>query len=409
MFDPQEIKKDFPIFNRVINGQPLVYLDSAATTQKPYQVIEALVDYYQNHNANIHRGIHTLAEEATALYEGAREKVRAFIGASSSKEIIFVRNSTEALNLVARTWGEVNLSAGDEILLTVTEHHSNLVPWQLLAQRKGLKLKFLELDNEGNLQLSDLTDLLTERTKFISMTHVSNVLGVINPVEKIVEEARRRGVKVLLDCSQSVPRLPVNVSQLGVDFLAFTGHKMLGPTGIGVLWARQEILEAMPPFLAGGDMIKEVTLEKAVWNDLPHKFEAGTPNIAGAIGLGAAVGYLSGLGMENVYRHEKELAELALLRLSTISGVEIYGPQHGGETKTGVIAFNLEGVHAHDLAQVLDSVGVAVRSGHHCAMPLMKRLGIPACVRASFYIYNTNEDIDRLIEGIKKAKKVFGA
>lgn len=406
-FNPEEIRKDFPIFKRKINNQPLVYLDNAATTQKPHQVIEALVDYYRNHNANIHRGIHTLSEEATVLYEGAREKVAKFIGAKSSKEIIFVRNSTEAINLVARTWGEANIDNGDEIILTIAEHHSNIVPWQILAGKKGVALKYLTVNDEGALSLEELKKILNPKVRLLAIGHVSNVLGVVNPVERIIEIAHKHNVRVLIDGSQSVPRLLVNVQELQADFYVFTGHKMLGPTGIGVLWGKKEILQEMPPFMGGGDMIREVSLESFTWNDLPHKFEAGTPNIAGAIGLGAAVDYLEKIGMSGVANHEIDLSEYCLWRLAEVGGILVYGPKTGGQSKTGVVSFNLEGVHAHDLAQVLDSVGVAVRSGHHCAQPLMKHLNVPASARASFYIYNTRRDIDALIAGINKAKDVF--
>jgi cysteine desulfurase/selenocysteine lyase len=406
-FDPQEIKKDFPIFRRQIDGRKLVYLDNAATTQKPRAMIERLSDYYTRHNANIHRGIHTLSEEATAMYESARQKVATFIGAASPREIIFVRNSTEAINLVARAWGEANLKDGDEVILTIAEHHSNIVPWQQLARKVGIRLRYLKVDEEGRLDLNELRATLNAKTKLLAVSHVSNVLGIVNSLEKIVKIAHERGIKVLVDSSQGVPRLPINVSQLGVDFLVFTGHKMCGPTGIGVLWAREELLQKIPPFMGGGDMIKEVTTKGFSVNDLPHKFEAGTPNIAGAIGLGAAVDYLLGLGMDEIAEHEGRLTDYALGRLSEIKGLTIYGPQFGDVDKTGVISFNLNGVHAHDVAQVLDSKGIAIRSGHHCAMPLMQFLGINACARASFYIYNTKDDVDRLIEGIHKVKKVF--
>lgn len=407
MFDPKKIKKDFPIFQRKINGQTLTYLDSAATTQKPAAVLHALVDYYENHNANIHRGIHTLSEEATEMYEDARKKVATFIGASSPREVIFVRNSTEALNLIARAWGEKNLKGGDEVILSIAEHHSNIVPWQQLVEKTGVRLRYLGVDDEGRLDLEELQEMISADTKLLSVTHVSNVLGIINPLEKIVKIAKDAGVSVLVDSSQGVPRLPVNVSRLGTDFLVFTGHKMCGPTGIGVLWAKEEILQKMPPFMGGGDMIKEVTMKGFSENDLPYKFEAGTPNIAGAIGLGAAVDYLTRLGLKEIAEHEWRLTDYALGRLGEIEGLTIYGPRFGDKDKTGVISFNIEGVHAHDVAQVLDSEGIAIRSGHHCAMPLMRHLGINACARASFYIYNSKEDVDRLIEGIQKVKRIF--
>lgn len=407
MFSVAKIKKDFPILKRKIKGKPLVYLDNAATTQKPQVVIDALVDYYSNHNANIHRGIHTLAEEATALYEEARRKIAKFLGAKSEEEIIFVRNSTEAINLVAYSWGRKNLKEGDQIIISEAEHHSNLIPWQIIAKEKGAVLKFVRLNEEGYLDLSNLRNLLTKKTKMVSITHISNVLGIINPVEEIARLAHTVGAKIMIDGSQSAPRMPIDVKRLGCDFFAITGHKMLGPTGIGVLWGRQELLEEMPPFLGGGDMIREVYFDHFAPNDLPHKFEAGTPNIAGAIGLGAAVDYLTGLGMENVFKHEKRLTEYTLSNLSHLSNLTIYGPKNA-EKKIGVVAFNLEGIHAHDLAQLLDEEGIAIRSGHHCAMPFHReRLHISASARASFYIYNDRDDIDKLVEGIKKAEKIF--
>lgn len=399
--------RDFPIFKRKINGRPLVYLDNAATTQKPELVIKTISDYYRQHNANIHRGIHTLADEATQMYEQSREIIAEFINASSEKEVIFVRNATEAINLVARTWGETQLEKDDEVVLSVAEHHSNLVPWQILNQKIGLKLKFLGVDGQGQFSLEELKGLISPRTKLLSVAHVSNVLGVINPVEEMIKIAHQQGVKVLIDGSQAVPRLPVNMQKLHADFYVFTGHKMLGPTGIGVLWGKKEILEEMPPFMGGGDMIREVNLKGFSVNDLPNKFEAGTPNIAGVIGLAAAVDYLKEIGMKGIANHEIDLARYCLERLSDTGGITVYGPKVGSRIKTGVVSFNVEGIHAHDLAQVLDSVGVAIRSGHHCAQPLMNYLGIPACARASFYIYNAKEDIDALVLGINKARKVF--
>jgi len=406
MLDVQKIRQDFPILKRKINGHPLVYFDNAATTQKPKQVIQALVDYYENHNANIHRGIHTLAEEATALYEGARKKVAKFIGAQSAKEIIFVRNSTEAINLVAYSWARSFLTKGDEIILTEAEHHSNLIPWQILAQEKKIVLKFIKTTNDGYLDLEQYKNILSTRTKLVACAHISNVLGIINPVEEITEMARKVGAKVLIDGSQSAPRMPIDVKKIGCDFFVLTGHKMLGPTGIGALWAKEKILEAMPPFLGGGDMIREVYLDYFTCNDLPHKFEAGTPNIADAVGLGAAIDYLNKLGMNNIFQHEKELTDYLLNKLQNLTDVTIYGPKNTNK-KTGIVAFNVQGIPAHDLAQILDGEGIAIRSGFHCAMPLHTRLGIPASARASFYIYNTKEEIDKLVEGIKKAKKIF--
>lgn len=407
MIDVLAIRQDFPILKRRINGKRLVYLDNAATAQKPYQVIEAMVDYYKNHNANIHRGIHTLAEEATSMYEGARGKIAKFIGANSPSEVIFVRNSTEAINLVAYSWGLANLRKGEEIILTETEHHSNLVPWQIIARKTGAVLKFIRTDDEGYLDLSNFQNLLTRRSKIVAAVQISNVLGVINPVEKIAKLAKKIGAKILIDGSQSLPRMPIDVNRLGWDFFAATGHKMMGPTGIGILWGRREILEEMPPFLGGGDMIREVYSDRFIANDLPYKFEAGTPNIAGAIGLGAAVDYLEGIGMENVFEHEKKLTAYALGKLRKIKNLTIYGPKNTKE-KIGVVAFNLKGIHAHDLAQLLNEEGIAIRSGHHCAMPLHReKLHVSASARASFYIYNDKDDVDQLVKGIEKAKKVF--
>ncbi len=406
MFDVTKIRQDFPILKRLINGKPLVYLDNAATTQKPHQVIDALVDYYSNHNANIHRGIHTLAEEATAMYEEARKKIAKFIGAKSAKEIIFVRNSTEGINLVAYSWGRTFLKPGDEIILSESEHHSNLVPWQLLAQEKGVKLLFVPINEEGLLDLGYLQKILTGKVKLVSLVHISNVLGIINPVSEIGKMAHEMGAKFLIDAAQSVPRMPIDVQDLNCDFLVASGHKMLGPTGIGFLYAKEELLEKMPPFLSGGDMIREVYLTHSEWNDLPYKFEAGTPNIADAIALGVGVDYLSILGMENVFEHEKLLTDYALEKLSEIKEVTIYGPKDS-LNKTGVISFSIKGIHPHDVAQILDEEGIAIRSGFHCAMPLHQKLKLPATCRASFYIYNTKEEIDKLIIGIYKSIKTF--
>lgn len=406
MLNVNKIRQDFPILKRKINGHPLIYLDNAATSQKPQQVIDALVNYYSNHNANIHRGIHTLAEEATSLYEEAREKVAKFINADSSKEIIFVRNSTEAINLVAYSWGRSFLKKSDEVILTEAEHHSNLIPWQILAAEKGIVLKFLKVDSQGLLSLNHFKKLLSEKTKLIALTHVSNVLGLINPVEQITKLGHQNKSLVLIDGSQSIPHFSIDVQKIDCDFFAFTGHKMLGPTGIGVLWGKEKILQEMPPFLGGGSMIRDVYLSHFTTNDLPHKFEAGTPNIAGAIGLGAAIDYLQKLGMENIFQHEKELTDYALGRLSNLDNLELYGPKNS-EKKTGIVSFNLKSVPAHDLAQILDGEGIAIRSGFHCAMPLHESLGISATARASFYLYNTKEEINKLIEGIKKARKIF--
>lgn len=400
-------RADFPILQREVRpGVPLVYLDSTATSQKPQIVIEAMDAYYRLSNANVHRGIHALAEEATALYEGARDRIQAFINARSRKEIIFTRNATEAINLVARAWGRANLTAGDVIVLTEMEHHSNLVPWQMLAAETGARLEFIPVTGDGLLDLETLDALLALSPKLLALTQMSNVLGTVNPIPEIAAKAHAAGAVVLVDGAQSVPHFPVDVQSLGVDFLAFSGHKMCGPTGIGVLWGRQALLEAMPPFLGGGDMIRRVYLREFKVNDLPYKFEAGTPSIAEAIGLGAAVDYLTSIGMEAIAAHEHTLTAYALERLEEVPGVKVYGPP--ADKKGGVAAFTLDGVHPHDIAQVLDRDGVAVRAGHHCAMPLHDRFKLPATARASFYLYTTHADVDKLIEGLYKVKQVFG-
>ena len=402
------LKTDFPVLGRKIhNNFPLVYLDSAATSQKPTSVIETMADYYRKMNANIHRGVHTLAEEATAAYETARLKVADFIGATTSQEIIFTRNTTESINLVAKTWGQTNLNPGDVILLTEMEHHSNLVPWQMLAAEKQLQLEFVPVNDQGALDLTEYERLLSLQPRLVSFTHMSNVLGTINPAKEMIQAARKAGAVTLLDAAQSIPHLAVNVKDLDVDFLAFSAHKMLGPTGIGVLWGRKNLLEAMPPFLGGGDMIKKVFLRSFSANDLPHKFEAGTPAIAEAIGLGAAIDYLQKIGMNAVLAHEQMITAYALEKLTEISGLKPLGPQNA-LLKGGVIAFTLDGIHPHDVAQILDSRGIAVRAGHHCAMPLHEILQAEASTRASFYIYNDKQDVDRLIEGLHKVKQVFG-
>ena len=402
------LKTDFPVLGRKIhNNFPLVYLDSAATSQKPTSVIETMADYYRKMNANIHRGVHTLAEEATAAYETARLKVADFIGATTSQEIIFTRNTTESINLVAKTWGQTNLNPGDVILLTEMEHHSNLVPWQMLAAEKQLQLEFVPVNDQGALDLTEYERLLSLQPRLVSFTHMSNVLGTINPAKEMIQAARKAGAVTLLDAAQSIPHLAVNVKDLDVDFLAFSAHKMLGPTGIGVLWGRKNLLEAMPPFLGGGDMIKKVYLRSFSANDLPHKFEAGTPSIAEAIGLGAAIDYLQKIGMNAVLAHEQMITAYALEKLTEISGLKPLGPQNA-LLKGGVIAFTLDGIHPHDVAQILDSRGIAVRAGHHCAMPLHEILQAEASTRASFYIYNDKQDVDRLIEGLHKVKQVFG-
>ena len=407
MFDVKRIRQDFPILSRQVHGKPLVYLDNAATTQKPRQVIDALVAYYTHSNANIHRGLHTLSEEATAAYEAARERTARFIGASSSRAIVFTRNATEPINLFARAWGRSRLGPGDQILLSEMEHHSNLVPWQLLAKETGASLSFLPVTDDGRLRLDDLERLLTPRTKLVAITHMSNALGTINPIERIIERAHRQGIPVLVDAAQSAPHLPLDVQSLGCDALAFSAHKMLGPTGVGVLYAREEWLEAMDPFLGGGEMISDVQLTSATWNEIPWKFEAGTPNIADVIAFGEALAYLERLGMPAVRAHERELTAYAWKRLQAVDGITLYGPPGDAEDRGGAISFNLAGLHPHDVGTVLDSEGVAIRAGHHCAKPLMRRLGVAATARASFYLYNTREEVDRLIEGLKATQAFF--
>ncbi len=404
--DLRKIRGDFPILKRLVRGKPLVYLDNAATTQKPHQVIDALVRFYGDHNANIHRGVHTLSDEATQLVEDARAKTAKFIGAEKPESIIFTRNATEAINLVAYSWGRANLGPGDEVLLTELEHHSNLVPWQMLANEKGVKLRFVPVQDDGTLDLSRLSSLVSSKTKLFAFMAASNALGTLNPVEKLIAAAKSAGAKTLVDASQWVPHLPTDVKKWDCDFLAFSSHKMLGPTGIGVLYGRPELLEAMPPFLGGGDMIARVTLEGFTTNALPYKFEAGTPNIADAVAFGAAIDYLNKLGLDNVRAHEKELTALALERLGAVPGVVIYGPQ-GVESRGGVVSFNLEGLHAHDVGTALDLEGVAVRAGHHCCQPLMAKMRVAGTARASFYVYNTAEEIDALARALQKTADFF--
>jgi len=406
VYEVAEIRSDFPILERQVNGKPLVYLDNAATSQKPHRVIEALTEHYERHNANVQRGVHRLAEESTAAYEGARETVARFLGAPGSDGMIFTRGTTESINLVAHAWGRKNLREGDEILLTEAEHHSNLVPWQLAARATGAKLRFIPVLDDGTLDMEEAERLICPRTKLVSAIHASNVLATVNPVERLAELARENDALMLVDGAQSAPHLPVDVASLGCDFFAGSGHKMLGPTGVGFLWGRPKILEEMDPFLGGGEMIREVHLDHSTWNDLPHKFEAGTMNIAQAIGLGAAVDYLEELGMENVREHERRLGEYAYRRLSEIEGITIYGP---AEDRTGVVSFSLPDVHPHDLSQLLDEEGIAIRSGHHCCQPLMRRLGVAATARASFYLYNTEEEVDALVGAVTRARAFFGA
>lgn len=405
--DVSKIRADFPILSRAVRpGVPLIYLDSTATAQKPVAVLSAMDSYYRLNNANIHRGIHTLAEEATAMYENGRELVAKFINSPSAKQVIFTRNASESLNLVAYTFARANLKSGDVIILTEMEHHSNLVPWQMLSAERGVRLEFIPVTEDGLLDLEAYKKLLEFQPKLVAFTHMSNVLGTINPAGEIIHLAHIAGAVTLVDAAQSVPHIPVDVQALDVDFLAFSAHKMLGPTGIGVLYGKTALLESMPPFLGGGDMIKAVHLRTFTSNTIPHKFEAGTPSIAEAIGFGAAVEYLTGVGMDAIAAYEHEIIAYALERLEEIPGVKVFGP--AAEKKGGVAAFTLEGVHPHDVAQILDGEGVAVRAGHHCAQPLHEKFGLPATTRASFYLYNTRAEVDKLVEGIYKVKKIFG-
>lgn len=400
------LRRDFPILERMLpNGKPLVYLDNAASSQKPASVLAAMDDYYLLHNANVHRGVHTLSEEATALFESAREKVTRFINARSSKEVIFTRGTTEGINLVAYSWGRANLGPGDEVLVTEMEHHANLVPWQIMQEQLGFTLRYVPVTDQGLLDLDQLGNLLTERTKLFAFVHASNALGTINPVQELVAAARAVGARVLIDGAQSVPHMLVDVQALDADFFAFSSHKMCGPTGIGVLYGKRELLEAMPPFMGGGDMIREVQLTGSKWNTLPYKFEAGTPSIAEAVGLGAAVDYLQAVGMDWVRSHEVELVAYAYERLSEVEGLRILGP--GPQQRGGLIAFTLEGVHPHDIAAILDGQGVAVRAGRHCAQPVHDRYGIPASARASFYLYNTPAEVDQLAAALQMAQELF--
>ena len=404
-FDVAEIRKDFPILKQKVHGKPLVYFDNGATSQKPQQVIDALSHYYGAENSNIHRGVHDLSERATAAYEAAREKIRAFINAPSDKEIIFVRGTTEAINLVAQSYGRSFLKTGDEIIVSAMEHHSNIVPWQILCEQVGAHLRVIPINHEGELVMDEYRGLLSEKTKLVSVTHVSNALGTVVPVKDIVALAHQRGVPVLLDGAQAVPHLKVDVQDLGCDFYAFSGHKVFAPTGVGVLYGRAELLEKMPPYQGGGDMISLVTFEKTHYNVLPYKFEAGTPHIAGGIGLGAAIDYLEGLDWPQVEAHERRLLAYATAELSKIDAVRIIGT---AEEKAGVVSFVIGHIHAHDVGTILDQEGVAIRAGHHCAMPVMQRFGVPATVRASFAFYNTTAEIDVMIQAIHRVLKVFG-
>jgi len=402
----EDIRKDFPILGRLVHGKPLVYLDSTASSQKPLAVIEAMSSYYETTHANVHRGVYEISEEATARMERARVKVARFINARQSRQVIFTRNTTESINLVAYSWGYANMRAGDLIVLTEMEHHSNLVPWQLLAQRTGARLEFVPVTDDGLLRLDVYEQLLQQQPKLVAFAHMSNVLGTVNPAREMIAPAHAAGALVLLDAAQSVPHMPVDVQALDVDFLCFSSHKMLGPTGIGVLYGKRDLLEAMPPFMGGGDMIRTVGLRESTWNDLPWKFEAGTPAIAEAIGLGAAVDYLNAIGMENVWQHEQSISAYAMEQLRQVPGLTIYGPE--AVRRGGVVSFTLGDIHPHDLASILDQeVGVAIRAGHHCAQPLMERFGLAATARASFYVYTIESDVDTLVRGLHKALEIF--
>jgi cysteine desulfurase/selenocysteine lyase len=410
--DVEEVRKDFPILDRLVHDdRALVYLDNAATSQKPRQVLDAMEDYYARHNANVHRGIHVLAEEATALYEGARDKVATFVRAADRAEVVFTKNSSEALNLAANViaWADrpYGVRAGDEVVITEMEHHSNIVPWQMVTQRTGATLKWFGITDDGRLDLSDIDSVITERTKVVSFVLVSNIIGTVNPHEALIRRAREVGALVVVDASQAAPHMPLDVQALGADLVAFTGHKMCGPTGIGVLWGRQDLLESLPPFLGGGEMIEMVTMASSTYAALPHKFEAGTPPIAQAVGLGAAVDYLSGLGMDRVAAHEHAITSYALERLQAVEGLRVIGPATP-ESRGAAISFALDGIHPHDVGQVLDELGIAVRVGHHCARPVCARFGVPATTRASFYIYSTLAEVDALVGGVEHVKRFFG-
>lgn len=404
-FDPDSVRADFPILREKMYGKPLVFLDSAASAQKPRQVIEAVARTYETSYANVHRGAYRLSALATDAFEGARDKVRAFINAPDSKEIIFTRNATESINLVAASYGRAFLDAGDEVLITHMEHHSNIVPWQLLRDQIGIVLRVAPIDDQGNLQMGAFLDMISERTKLIAVTHVSNALGTIVPVHEICEVARERGIATLIDGSQAAPHLPVDVQDIGCDFYVFTGHKLYGPSGIGVLYGRAELLNRMPPYQGGGEMIRTVTFEKSTYADIPHRFEAGTPNIVGAIGLGAAIDYVKAIGMQRIEAAEADLLAYGMDRLSEVPGLKLIGT---AQRKTAVMSFVVEGVHAHDVGTVLDAEGIAVRSGHHCAQPVMDRFGLSATARASLGIYSTRDDVDALVGALGKVKEIFG-
>jgi cysteine desulfurase/selenocysteine lyase len=402
--DPEKVKGDFPILRQRIHGHPLVYLDSAATSQKPQSVIDTISHFYLSDNSNVHRGVHQLSERATQAFEAAREKVQRFINAAKSEEVVFVRGTTEAINLVAQTFGRVNVGAGDQVLISAMEHHSNIVPWQILCEQKGASLRVLPINDAGELSVEEFESQLGPRTRLVALAHVSNALGTVNPVRKLIEIAHRRSVPVLVDGAQAVPHLKVDVRALDCDFYAFSSHKMFGPMGIGVLYAKSRWLDAMPPYQGGGDMILSVTFEKTVYNRIPYKFEAGTPDVAGAIGLGAAIDYLEGLGLDAIAAYEHDLLQYGTESLQSVEGLRLIGT---AREKASVLSFVVENIHPHDLGTILDHEGIAVRTGHHCAQPVMQRFGVPATARASLALYNTPEDIDRLVAGIRRAKEVF--
>ncbi len=404
-FDVDKIRADFPILQEQVNGKPLVYLDNAATAQKPKQVIETLDTYYREYNSNIHRGVHSLSEKATAVYETAREKIKTFVNADSSKEIIFVRGATEAINLVAQSFGRTNLNADDEIIITELEHHSNIVPWQILSEQTGAKLHYIPINDAGELILEEFEKLLSNKTRIVAVGHISNALGTINPIKTIIDKAHAVGAKVLVDGAQAVPHTKVNVKELDCDFYVFSGHKLFGPTGIGVLYGKEALLEAMPPYQGGGDMIQTVSMAKSTFNSLPHKFEAGTPHIAGVIGLGAAVDYINEIDFAAAAQYEQKLLDYANEQATQIPEITFVGT---AKTKTSILSFTLGRIHPHDIGTILDGEGVAIRAGHHCAMPVMERFGIPATARASFAFYNTRDEVDALFQAIDKCKKVFG-
>ncbi|WP_426733110.1 SufS family cysteine desulfurase [Myxococcus faecalis] len=404
-FDVQQVRADFPLLRQEVRGRPLVYLDSAATAQKPQAVIDAIVRFYQHDNANVHRGVHILSERATEAYEGARETVRGFLNARDAHEIIFVRGTTEAINLVAQTYGRKHIGAGDEVLITQMEHHANIVPWRMLCEQTGATLKVIPVDDRGELVLDAVDALLTDKTRILAVTHVSNALGTVNPVKELTRQAHAKGIPVLVDGAQSVTHFPVDVQDLGCDFYAFSGHKTFGPTGIGVLYGRLERLEPMPPYQGGGDMILSVTMEKVTYNRVPHRFEAGTPNLEGAVGLAAAIRYLQGVGLSAIAEHDREMMAYATAALESVPGLRLIGT---AREKVGVLSFTLEDIHPHDVGTILDREGICIRTGHHCAQPVMQHFKLPATARASLALYNTREDVDALVRGLHKVREVFG-